>query len=780
MPDKSTVDWVPIPDGSSPYVDWWWTARGKEDEYRRNATITIRGVEFSGFDFTTRGQADPKSWPFTGGPSDMPSQANSISAHFFGAGKFVPIPKRMENGDFKFHEPWISSDFIDRLPAPCDIPDHTIVLGVIDTGVPLSHRRTQLRTDGRLHTRIISAWQQSADRSGGDACIGGNELLPFGLELTGPEIDHLIAAHSQNGPLDEDAFNRATQLTEQLLPFGQRDLDFRAAHGAHILDLAGGYDPDDDETKELAKRIRLVIVNLPTQALHGTAGHFLQYFASYAVERIRAISFALYAKKHGKNCIDEDVKGFPTIINLSYGMQAGPKDGYLPFERLVQALIRRGRGKGHSGTQAQAAQPETAPQRKRRGKVGHQNGEGKTKGRRVSPMRLAMPVGNNNLEQATARLELPKDQIRWLDWRVSPEDQTANFMEIWTDALPKASCPPQPRDFSICLEAPDGQVFNFDGLPDVDEPPAGSETKYCVKARFGVTAHDDRGYGRVFCTLKDFKTEAEGSDVEILRRRIQFLIALRPPVEFSRETNPLPLQTAPSGLWRVGISCHGRPIGVGVHIQSDQPFEIQNLSGRPSYFDDDEYRRFEDDGRLRDSFSYDRLFGSPSEYLEANQGPVKRVGSSNALAATRYIRMFSGFQETDGRPADYTATALLEPDFNGERRGADAAFPTDDGAAHFGVLGAGSRDGSAVAYRGASMATALSNRFLVEAICNPGDEDIERYRAFGRDWFKRQAEAAEARGNRNYSPFASAKLGAGRLDHPPSYLALRASRRGEY
>ena len=66
------------------------------------------------------------------------------------------------------------------------------------------------------------------------------------------------------------------------------------------------------------------------------------------------------------------------------------------------------------------------------------------------------------------------------------------------------------------------------------------------------------------------------------------------------------------------------------------------------------------------------------------------------------------------------------------------------------------------------MASALSTRFIAEAVADPDtsqpDENIEGSRSFGRDWYKRKAEEAEAQPDRDYAPIASAKVGAGRLD----------------
>ena len=222
MPDDDTI-WEEVPSDSSPYVDWWWVSRGVPNyDTMKELKIKLYGQVFRSVnlssDAKTRDGADPQTK--NGGRQGRPAQSHSASQRFFGDGRYVPLLESMVNDDWKGHEPWISDEFTNRLP---NVEDDTIIVGVIDTGVPLSHRRTWLAgAHGSWQSRIISSWQQSADRSGDKyaSTHPGNELLPFGLELTGPEIDTLCQTHTHDGRLDEDAFNRAAQLTDPLNHFG--------------------------------------------------------------------------------------------------------------------------------------------------------------------------------------------------------------------------------------------------------------------------------------------------------------------------------------------------------------------------------------------------------------------------------------------------------------------------------------------------------------------------------------------------------------------------------
>ena len=49
-----------------------------------------------------------------------------------------------------------TASVLDRIP---DLAPETVIVGIIDTGIALGHRRTRLPEDGG--TRFLAAWQQS-------------------------------------------------------------------------------------------------------------------------------------------------------------------------------------------------------------------------------------------------------------------------------------------------------------------------------------------------------------------------------------------------------------------------------------------------------------------------------------------------------------------------------------------------------------------------------------------------------------------------------------------
>jgi hypothetical protein len=289
-----------------------------------------------------------------------------------------------------------------------------VIAGVIDTGIPLGH---PVLRDRAGRSRVLAAWQQTA-------ASRGQPGLPFGRELHaggGPNgIDALLARHTRGGRLDEIGFNREAGLVEPTLPMGHRDLDYRSAHGAHVADLAAGCDPEAEP--DFASRVRLIVVNLPPQYLHGPAGNFLDAFAGLALRRIAELADALWARDHGACKPDGR---FPLAINLSYGMQAGPRDGTMALERVMADLA--------------SSRPAGAP-----------------------PLRIQLPAGNANQARCTAPAILAAGDPAELPWRIQPGDRTSNHLEIWTPPTP-AGGRPGPGAYRIAVAPP--------GLPPLMAPP---------------------------------------------------------------------------------------------------------------------------------------------------------------------------------------------------------------------------------------------------------------------------------------------------------------------
>lgn len=657
----------------SPHTDWWRACEGRTPRNRAAfpAHAGPGGYPPDPFAFARARygvEALPASGSFRAGARRLPVIRSSIP------GQDGTQPGGWFRGDPDgWPGDWLG-DAVAHLPKLA--PD-AVILGIVDMGIPLGHHRFRLK--GGRKTRILASWQQAS-------AAKGQAYLPFGQELCAGEIDALIDRHTHGSHLDEDAFNRDAALVEPHLPWGGRDLDFRTSHGAHVLDLAGGLDAADEP--DLARRLRIISVNLPPQLLHGPAGDYLQYFAAWGILRIVGLADALWDRDHAKR----KEGGFPIALNLSYGMQAGPKDGTEPLETLIAGLIAA----------RDRARARTKPGRKTR--------------LEKPPLRVQMPAGNANQLQCAARLDPEEGVPLELPWRLQPEDQTSNHAEIWS--------PPRSGD------APPG----FPGITVTLTPPGGPSTSLAahpgrhvdVKRRGGARV------GRIYCLEQAC---ARG------RKRLSFLFAVGPTADLGLGPRPgrppggvdlaafLPEALripelfeppevtefpapAPAGLWTIGLEISegcgweawqdGGGGGGGAwhaYVQSDQSFVQYSPMGRHSYFDTPGYEKYLENGRLADSVGY-RGGGAA-----AGQGPVTRFGTHNAIAQAGVVATIGGFRRSDGCPAFYSSTGRGAGDVNG-------LYPSEDGYAHPGILASGARSGASAWYSGTSMAAALATRWV--------------------------------------------------------------------
>lgn len=517
-----------------------------------------------------------------------------------------------------------------------EIDQETVIVGVIDTGIALGHRRTRL-ANGR--TRILAAWQQAA---GPVSALSRH--LPFGRELLWTDLNREIDAHSIGGIgpgwLDEEAFNRATGTLDFRNVFGHRDLGRRAAHGTHVLDAAAGFDPVAEDG--WARKIRIIAVNLPVRELLGLSGHYLERFVMLGIARIVDLSDKIAEARFGEG------SSLPVLINFSFGRQAGPRDGSGMLARLIDEInvSRRDAGK--------------------------------------KLLYLTLPAGNDNLLQGNAVMPV-REGTRWpLRWRAKPEDQSSNYVEIWSGPLPGPIDDNQPVALKISVSRPNEEPFDLSaGTPGQIREIERSVRVYCFAAEGGSGSQSHHRVGYIICTA---------------------------PTRLHRSGAPW----APAGEWLITVSHdQAESFNVFLNVQTDQSALPDRATGLRSYFEQSSYVRFhQTSGRWVDSYDYPngrrrRLDGSAK---------VKRHGSMNAIGIHRnYGVVVAGYRASDGASAPYSATGL------GYKMGEGMGAPTlsmvsDDGFAHLGTLSAGARDGSAVAMQGTSFACAQIAKELAQVL----------------------------------------------------------------
>lgn len=286
----------------------------------------------------------------------------------------------------------------DRMARPLQsqssgVTPNTVVVGIIDDGIPFAHERFR-KPDGT--TRVEHVWVQHGTAS--------NVPIDFdnGFEIPKADIDYLLAACRQGDFIDEDEIYRRAGVADFTLD-GRKSLAWRASHGAHVMDLACGWDPNE------APDWRIICVQLPTETTADSSGASLAPYAVKALEYIRDRA----------QTIAGPGQSLPVVVNFSYGLLAGPHDGTHEIELDFDKILR-----DHNTI------------------IGNK------------PMRVVIPSGNSHLARAhaTVAFQAAGDQAT-LPLRVLPDDLTPSFVEIW---LPPAAVADNRVELTIAT--PQGDV----------------------------------------------------------------------------------------------------------------------------------------------------------------------------------------------------------------------------------------------------------------------------------------------------------------------------------
>jgi hypothetical protein len=252
----------------------------------------------------------------------------------------------------------------------------TVIVGVIDDGIPFAHERFR-KADGT--TRVESVWVQH----------GPSVNVPIGFdngfEISKADIDNYLATCRQGDVIDEDEIYRRAGVAD-FTRDGRKSLAWRASHGAHVMDIACGWDLD--ETPDW----RIICVQLPTATTADSSGASLAPYAVKALEYIRNRAQAIAGPG----------QSLPVVVNFSYGLLAGPHDGTHAIELAFDEILRE---------------------------------HNKIPGNK--PMRVVIPSGNSHLARAHATVSFQAiGDAATLPLRVLPDDLTPSFVEIW---LPPAA-----------------------------------------------------------------------------------------------------------------------------------------------------------------------------------------------------------------------------------------------------------------------------------------------------------------------------------------------------
>ncbi|MDN3722198.1 hypothetical protein QW131_30830 [Roseibium salinum] len=177
------------------------------------------------------------------------------------------------------------------------------VLAVIDDGIPFAHQNFRA-ADGE-RSRIEFCWLQSADKDPNAA----DPSVLFGREYTRETMENLIRDYGD----DEDALYRAAGAASDLFELGSA-INRHVTHGAHIMDVAAGYDARKPDVPP--EETRLIAVQLPNTIAWDTSGFGKDMYMLSAVHYILE-----RAERIGAGYGVTDIR---VVINFSYGFFRRP------------------------------------------------------------------------------------------------------------------------------------------------------------------------------------------------------------------------------------------------------------------------------------------------------------------------------------------------------------------------------------------------------------------------------------------------------------------------
>ncbi|KZM51900.1 hypothetical protein OA90_00925 [Labrenzia sp. OB1] len=296
-------------------------------------------------------------------------------------------------------------------------PGKTIhVLAVIDDGIPFAHRNF-MAADGK-RSRMEFCWLQSADK---DPDADRPSVL-FGREYMRSDIERLIRDHGD----DEDMLYRVAGASSESFELGPA-INKLATHGAHIMDVAAGYDPN--KPQNAPEETRLVAVQLPNTIAWDTSGFgkdmYMLSAVHYILERAERIAAGY------------DVADMRVVINFSYGFSGGRHDGASELEAAINEIVS---------------------ERRKRGR----------------PTAIVLPAGNTFMDRLHGEIASGdfKDRKFKFTWAVQPNDRTSSYLEIW---FPQDFVP---ADYTIKVKAPFKQATTKMELKPDPENTGGDPRKF--------------------------------------------------------------------------------------------------------------------------------------------------------------------------------------------------------------------------------------------------------------------------------------------------------------
>lgn len=584
----------------------------------------------------------------------------------------LPIRNSGISPDF---DPNIEPDYVPH----DDVNEETMVIvGIIDDSINLCHDRFRV---GTSHSRIDFAWIQGAVN-------GGQKTVPFGKEVTRTEIEYAI---QQFGDSEEALFHHLQLVGTDPSEYRPSPLKLRKSHGTHVADIAAGYGNEPDQKHKALNR-RILGVQIPALVTQDTSGSMLISSVHSAARYI--FGRALQMSKELNHPI-------PVVLNFSYGLANGSRDGFSYLELALRQLAfnyRRDTANLGAGSSLLGA-----------------------------PVERVLPAGNGHLSAGHAiTLNQPENgnDVLQMNYRLQPDDMTSSYLEIW---LPYRKDP----EFEVAITPP--------GYPSAAETlriPEDGLPPYWILTDDTADVDDDK-ITNVICRvaadvpslsadqpfIQSIKAAQMDSDTTPLNKERYFRVLLA----FAPTTNHVSnRKTAPHGVWRIKVSTPHTDYGISAWIPRGETSPGFPQRGRQAYFDDDAYVETKFD-RYGDVAVQDSI--SP-------ESSVRRNGTLSGIATNEELE--AAYIDANGVPQKEPTDSFLDAIIVGANR-ADTQFSTLYSAAGRSGLGApvlgphvmtcgetsrvldnllaaGSRSGSTVAQNGTSVAAPRIARLLADMI----------------------------------------------------------------
>jgi hypothetical protein len=266
----------------------------------------------------------------------------------------------------------------ERIARPLGPPAaKTVVLGIVDDGIAFAHEA--FREAGG--SRVEFFWMQDGPPPGPIGLFGpfanGRELRKQTVG-TQKGIDEFLVDSTHVGLVDEDELYRLARVLDPEVPVGRKAIQWRRAHGTHVLDLACNFPIQEQPDR----RIIAVQVPIEATALRAPLLPFIVDGIFYVLVRSLLVSARLGCGP------------LPAVINVSYGITTGPHDGRQIGESAIDSILSL-----WSAVFSVAAEAVIAS-------------------------------GNTHLERLHAEARSAAGPVD-LPWRIPPDDRTPSYVEIW-------------------------------------------------------------------------------------------------------------------------------------------------------------------------------------------------------------------------------------------------------------------------------------------------------------------------------------------------------------